>query len=166
MGEGGGCGERDATRGRLVERIILWGKGHRVEVGVRGEDSAERGEGRGQTPSTGLRHAGKRCSECRGRCRKAVLGVWRKVPESGARGVEEGAGKRCSECGGRCRKAVLGVWRKVPESGARSVRRGDCRKRVAGREMRGGDCGKRNAGIGRGRGCGENDAKGGEGEEL
>ena len=54
--------------------------------------------------------AGKRCSECGGRCRKAVLGVWRKMPESDARSVEEGAGKRCSECGGRCRKAVLGVW--------------------------------------------------------
>ena len=45
--------------------------------------------------------AGKRWSECGGRCRKAMLGgVWRKVPESDARSVEEGAGKRCSECGG------------------------------------------------------------------
>ena len=49
--------------------------------------------------------------------------VWRKVPESGARSLAEGAGKRCSEFGGRCRKAVLGVWRKVPESGARSLRK-------------------------------------------
>ena len=42
--------------------------------------------------------AGKRCSEFGGRCRKAMLGVWRKVPESDARSLEEGAGKRCSEC--------------------------------------------------------------------
>ena len=38
-----------------------------------------------------------------------MLGVWRKVPESDARSLEEGAGKRCSEFGGRCRKAMLGV---------------------------------------------------------
>ena len=55
------------------------------------------------------------------RCRKAMLGVWRKVPESDARSVEQGAGKRCSERGGRCRKAMLRAWRKVPESDARSV---------------------------------------------
>ena len=60
-------------------------------------------------------------AEFGGMCRKARLGVWRKVPESDARSVEEGAGKRCSECGGRCRKAMLGVRRKVPESDARSV---------------------------------------------
>ena len=66
-------------------------------------------------------------------------GVWRKVPEIEAWGVEEGcrkvrlgvwwkgAGKRGLECGGRvpeseawsveegCRKARLGVWRKGAE---------------------------------------------------
>ena len=36
--------------------------------------------------------------------------VLKKVPESGARSVKEGARKRCSEYAGRCRKAVLGVW--------------------------------------------------------
>ena len=64
-----------------------------------------------------------------------MLRMWRRVPESDARNVEEdagkrcseceeGAGKRCSECGGRCRKAMPGMWRKVPESDARSVGRG------------------------------------------
>ena len=53
-----------------------------------------------------------------------MLGVWRKVPESDARSLEEGAGKRCQEFGGRCRKAMLGVWRKVPESDARSLEKG------------------------------------------
>ena len=57
--------------------------------------------------------AGKRCSECGGRCRKAMLGVWRKVPESDARSVEEGAGKRCSECGSD-RVHVIAVY--VPAS--------------------------------------------------
>ena len=48
--------------------------------------------------------------------------IWRKVPKSDARSLEEGAEmrcsefglegaeKRCSEFGGRCRKAMLGVW--------------------------------------------------------
>ena len=54
-------------------------------------------------------------------CRKATLGVWRKVPESDAGRLEEGAGKRRWEFGGRCRKAMLGVWRKVPESDAGSA---------------------------------------------
>ena len=54
--------------------------------------------------------------ECGGRCRKARLGVWRKVPEREAWTVEEGAGKRGLECGERCRKARLGLWREVPES--------------------------------------------------
>ena len=70
--------------------------------------------------------------ECGGRCLKARLGVWRKVPESeswtvekgaGKRActVEEGAGKRGLECGGRCRKARPGLWREVPESEASTV---------------------------------------------
>ena len=54
------------------------------EAGERGEDERE-GEGGGersrQTPSTGLQHP-----SFGGRCRKAVLGVW-KVPESDARSV-------------------------------------------------------------------------------
>ena len=58
-----------------------------VEHGV-GSDSQSVAEG-----------AGKGCPECGVRCRKAMLGVWRKVPENDARNVEEGAGKRC-----------LGVW--------------------------------------------------------
>ena len=53
--------------------------------------------------------AGKRRSECGGRCRKAMLGVRRKVPENDVRRTEEDAGKRCSERRGRCRKAMLGV---------------------------------------------------------
>ena len=65
--------------------------------------------------------AGKRCSELGGKCRKAMLGVGRKVPESDARSWEESAGKRCSELGGKCRKAMLEVRRKMPESDARSV---------------------------------------------
>ena len=36
--------------------------------------------------------------------------VWRKLPESDARSLEEVAGKRCLEFGGRCRKAMPGVW--------------------------------------------------------
>ena len=54
-------------------------------------------------PESGARSvkegAGKRCSECEGRCQKAMLGVCRTVPESGARSVQDDAGKRCSECG-------------------------------------------------------------------
>ena len=37
-----------------------------------------------QTPNTGLRHL-----SFGGRCRKAMLGVWRKVPESDARSVAQ-----------------------------------------------------------------------------
>ena len=50
--------------------------------------------------------------------------VWRKVPESDARSLVEGAGKRCLEFGGRYRKGMLGVWRKVPEGEARSLEEG------------------------------------------
>ena len=46
--------------------------------------------------------AGKRCSECRGRCWKAMLGVWSTVSESDSQSVAEGTGKGCSECGARC----------------------------------------------------------------
>ena len=108
-GGGGDCGERDARREVSGENNIV-GKG--IQGGGRGEGrrllKGVRVGGKLQAlvydlPESGARSveegAGKRCSECGGRCRKAVLGVWRKVPESGARGVEEGAGKRCSECG-------------------------------------------------------------------
>ena len=62
-------------------------------------------------------------AESGGRCRKARLGVWRKVSESEALAVE-GVPESDDECGGRCRKARLGVWRKVPESEAWSVEGG------------------------------------------
>ena len=48
-------------------------------------------------------------AESGGRCRKAMLGVCRTVPESEAWSVEEGAGKRGLDCGGRCRKAMTSV---------------------------------------------------------
>ena len=60
--------------------------------------------------------------------------VWRKLPESDARSLEEVAGKRCLEFGGRCRKAMLGVWRKLPESDARSL------EEVAGKRCLGCGC--------------------------
>ena len=50
--------------------------------------------------------------ESGGRCRKARLGVWRKVPESEAWTVEG------------CQKARLGVWKKVPEGEACTVEEG------------------------------------------
>ena len=39
-----------------------------------------------------------------GKCRKAMPGFWRKVPESDARSLEEGGGKVCQDFGGRSGK--------------------------------------------------------------
>ena len=97
-GEGGGGrgGRAGGGRGEEKEKTQLQALVYDEGAGKRCSECGRRQDGGAKLQALvyDILPSGKRCSECGGRCRKTMIGVWRKMPESDDRSVEEDAGKR------------------------------------------------------------------------